>query len=135
MAPFRTDVNLDGLIASYEETFEFDKIAQMKFRHTFDFPQLDNWVGLYVIEFISNGYSSRAVIKKGTLSLISKSTIAGHICYILDEDRNICSGEKTGIFFDNNYFKADSDKEGRIIIPYEKYEKSGKAILIHNNFA
>jgi hypothetical protein len=53
----------------------------------------------------------------------------------LDEDRNICSGEKTGIFFDNNYFKADSDKEGRIIIPYEKYEKSGKAILIHNSFA
>lgn len=93
----------------------------MKFRHTFEFPQLDNRVGLFVIEFISNGYSSRAVIKKGSLSLISKSTIAGHICYILDEDRNICTGEKTGIFFDNNYYASDPTKGGRIIIPYEKY--------------
>jgi len=67
------------------------------------------------------GYSSRAVIKKGTLSLISKSTIAGHVAYILDEDRNICSGEKTGIWYDGNYFAADHEKGGRIIIPYEKY--------------
>ena len=107
----------------------------MKFRHVFDFAELDNKVGLFVIEFISNGYSSRAVIKKGTLSLITKSTIAGHICYILDEERNICTGEKTGIFFDDNYFKSEPDKGGRIVIPYEKYPKSGKCIIIHNAFA
>jgi len=101
----------------------------------FDLPELDNKVGLFVIEFISNGYSSRAVIKKGTLSLITKSTIAGHICYILDEERNICKGEKTGIFFDDNYFRSEPDKGGRIVIPYEKFPKSAKCILIHNAFA
>ena len=38
MAPFRTDVNLDGLIAQHEEKFEFAELPQMKFRHVFDFP-------------------------------------------------------------------------------------------------
>ena len=135
MAPFRTDVNLDGLIASYEESFEFSELPQMKFRHVFDFPSLDNKVGLYVIEFIANGYSSRAVIKKGTLSLVTRSTIAGHIAYILDENREICTGERTGMWFDNNYFKSDPENGGRIILPYEKYERNDKSILIHNEFA
>ena len=135
MAPFRTDVNLDGLIASHEESFTFSELPQMKFRHVFDFPSLDNKVGLYVIEFIANGFSSRAVIKKGTLSLVTRSSIAGHIAYILDENRNICTGDKTGMWFDDNYFKADPEKGGRIIIPYEKYSNSGSSILIHNEFA
>lgn len=38
MAPFRTDVNLDGLIASFEDSYEFGELPQMKFRHVFDFP-------------------------------------------------------------------------------------------------
>lgn len=75
------------------------------------------------------------MIKKGTLSLISKSTIAGHVCYILDENRQICTGEKTGVWFDDNYFTSDPTKGGRIIIPYEKSQKTDKAILIHGEFA
>ena len=77
LAPFKTNVNLDGLISSDEKVFKYEKPAQVKFRETFEFPELDNRVGLFVIEFISNGFSSRAVIKKGSLSLITKSTIAG----------------------------------------------------------
>lgn len=133
MAPFRTDVNLDGLVASHEERFEFDERAQVKFRHVFDFPQLDNRVGLFVIECIGNGYSSRAVVKKGTLSLVSRATAAGHVAYILDEDRNICRGRKTGIWFDENLWEAD--EAGRILIPYTKHARSGKSILIHDEFA
>jgi hypothetical protein len=89
LAPFRTDVNLDGLVTAHEEKHEFKEPAQKKFRQVFEFPQLDEKVGLFVIEFISNGYSSRAVIKKGSLSLIYKSTVAGQVGYILDENKQI----------------------------------------------
>ena len=119
MAPFRTDVNLDGLVAAHEQRFDFDERPQVKFRHVFDFPQLDNRVGLFVIELIGNGYSSRAVVKKGTLSLVCRSTSAGHVAYILDEDRYICKGRKTGIWFDENLWEAD--EQGRILIPYTKH--------------
>lgn len=66
-----------------EKVHEFDELPQKKFRHVFEFPELDDRVGLFIIEFISNGYSSRAVIKKGSLSLVVRSTVAGHIAYVL----------------------------------------------------
>ena len=135
LAPFRTDVNLDGLVTSHEDTFEFKEIPQKKFRHVFEFPQLDHIVGLFVIEFISNGYSSRAVIKKGSLSLIYKSTVAGQVAYILDENKEICKSEKTGMWYKNQYFKADPEKGGRIVIPYEKNSSNDKTILINDGFA
>jgi hypothetical protein len=50
--------------------------------------------------------SARAVIKKGSLSLINKPTIAGHLAYILDEDKKICLGSKTGLWFDGEYYEA-----------------------------
>ena len=135
LAPFRTDVNLDGLITAHKETYEFKELPQKKFRHVFDFPQLDDKVGLFVVEFISNGYSSRAVIKKGSLSLIYRSTVAGQVAYILDENKEICKSGNTGMWYKNQYFKADLDKGGRIIIPYQKSQSSGNAILIHDGFA
>ena len=134
--PFKTDVNLDGLIASYENDIDFDNVStQIKFRHTFEFPELDQKAGLFVIEFISNGYSSRAVIKKGTLSVIYKQTVTGQVAYILDDNRDICWAEDTGLYYRNEFFKADQDKNGKIIIPYEKYQTYGNAILVHNEFA
>lgn len=51
--------------------------------------------------------SSRAVIKKGSLSMIHKPTIAGHLAYVLDENKKVCSGPKTGIYFDGQYYPAD----------------------------
>jgi hypothetical protein len=135
LAPFRTDVNLDGLITAHEETHEFKEPAQKKFRYVFEFPQLDDKIGLFVIEFISNGYSSRAVIKKGSLSLIYKSTVAGQVAYILDENKDICKTSNTGMWYKNSYYKADTEKGGRIIIPYQKQESSGSAILIYDGFA
>jgi hypothetical protein len=81
---------------------------------------LDDKVGLFVIEMIVNGYSSRAVIKKGSLSLIPKSTIAGQIAYILDENREICKSGDTGMWYNNAYFRSDPAKGGIILIPYEK---------------
>ena len=89
LAPFRTDVDLDGLVTAYEESHQFEEPPQKKFRKVFEFPDLDDKLGLFVIEFISNGYSSRAVIKKGSLSLIYKSTVAGQIAYILDSKKEI----------------------------------------------
>lgn len=56
--------------------------------------------GLYIVEFIGNGISARAVIKKGSLSLIHKPTVSGHLAYLLDEDKKICTGEKSGIILD-----------------------------------
>jgi hypothetical protein len=70
--PFKADVNLDGMIATIErqvETFK-DRPSTKKYMEHFDFPELKDRVGLFIVEFIGNGMSARAVIKKGSLSLV-----------------------------------------------------------------
>lgn len=133
--PFRTDVNLDGLIATKEFVYNHDEPPQQKFRKHLEFEHLDNRVGVFIIEMIGNGFSSRATIKKGALSLIHKSTIAGQVAYIVDENKQICSSEDTGIWYNDTFFKADTKHGGRILIPFEKYSSSGQAILVHEGFA
>lgn len=83
---------------------------------------------------MGNGYSARAVIKKGSLSLVHRSTIAGHLAYVLDETKSVCKGDRTGVWFDSKYYPADQ-ATGRIFIPYSKLELSQKIIMINGDFA
>jgi len=118
LAPFNTSLNLDGLVAAEEETRNYDKSPLIQFEETFVFPQLKDRVGLFIIEFIGNGVNARAIVKKGSLSLLHKPTVAGHLAYILDEDKKICKGANTGIQFDGKYYESNAEKNGRIFIPY-----------------
>lgn len=134
---FKTDVNLDGLVASIEKTEESKDAPHIRSFKEFVFSELKGKVGLYVIELIGNGKSSRAIIKIGSLSLISHETSAGQICYILDGERKVCCHESTGIWMDNTYFKANIEKKGRIVVPYHPSSSSEntKAILLHQGMA
>ena len=89
---------------------------------------------MFIVEFIGNGVSARAVIKKGSLSLVHRSTIAGHLLYILDEKKKICTGERTGVWFDGKFYQAEREK-GRILMPYGKQNLSAKIIMINGDFA
>jgi hypothetical protein len=79
---------------------------------------------------IGNGISSRAIIQKGSLSLIHKQTIAGHFAFLLDENKEICKGKYTGLFFDNNFYQSDPET-GRIVIPFSRNQYRGKAIMMY----
>ena len=78
---------------------------------------------------------SRAIVKKGSLTLIHRSTVAGHIAYIIDADQNICKSENTGVWIDKKFYKCDPDKNGAIFIPYGTEEQSHKIIMIDKDFA
>lgn len=134
LKPFNTNVNLDGLEASEKLQFEYSHASNIKTRETFKFPQLNNKIGLFIVELIGNGVSARAVIKKGQLSLVHRSTIAGHLAYILDSNKEICRGDRTGVQFDGKFYQADKTT-GRIFIPYGKTSQQDKIIMIHNDFA
>ena len=93
MKPFDTSIDLAGMEPSITrvETGLFEGVRSTKIlTHTFNFEQLVGKVGLFIIEFLSGGLTSRAVVKKGSLTLIHKSSAAGHTCFLIDEDRKIC---------------------------------------------
>jgi hypothetical protein len=78
MEAFTTDINLDGLVALIEKESDFTSIPANQ-RHTrdFTFSMFKDRRGLFIVEFVGNGISSRAVIYKGDLQLVYRSTIAG----------------------------------------------------------
>ncbi|EAR85110.2 hypothetical protein TTHERM_00530680 (macronuclear) [Tetrahymena thermophila SB210] len=128
------NVELDGLIASEETSFEFKNPPIQKFTQTFKFENISKKSqGIFVIEFIGNGVSSRAIIRKGCLVLRQKKTVAGLACQILDQNLQLCEGPNTGIFFQKKYYPLNSDKE--VIIPFTDSQINDKAILIHNDFS
>ena len=87
LKPFDSTLNLDGLQASEKFEVSYDFSSNCQHRETFNFPQLVDKIGLFIVEFMGNGVSARAVVKKGRLSLVHRSTVAGHLCYIIDQNK------------------------------------------------
>ena len=90
-------------------------------------------MGLFVAELVGNGKTSRAVIKKGSLTVINRFTVAGILMYILDHNKKICKGGRTGFYFEDKFY--ESDRNGRILMPYGLNDKTEPIILVHNEFA
>ena len=132
---FDYNISLEGLIPTYEDTYTFNQSNQILFYENITINQIPkNKRGLYIIEFIGKGYVSRAVIAKGSLTLIHKNTLNGILFYILDETNQICKGEHTGIWVNNTYYKSDINN-GSIIIPYRTNNESSFIIYKHDTFA
>lgn len=63
MSNFTSDINLDGLIAKHEKDYDYsDKPSNLRHIECFEFPQFNGVRGLFVVELIGNGISSRAII-------------------------------------------------------------------------
>jgi hypothetical protein len=79
---------------------------------------------------------SRAVVKKGSLSLIHRSTANGHMAFIIDSERRICKSEGTGVWIEKKFYECNLEKNGAIFIPYiSDGPRSTKLIMIHEGFA
>jgi len=62
-----TDIDLDGLVTNFEKTVEYKDAPQRRSAQDFEFPEIEKRRGVWVVEFIGGGKSSRALIRKGKL--------------------------------------------------------------------
>jgi hypothetical protein len=85
-----TDINLDGLVANSEKSYDFVTRSQNKMileDFTIEIP--DNDRGVYIVDFIGNVKSCRVVIRRGALKQVTKDSDEGTIIYILDEKNEV----------------------------------------------
>jgi len=108
-----TGIDLDGLVAGEEKTYTYSDAPVRRMRRHFEFPAL-NRRGVYVVEFIGNGKSSRALVCKGQFNFLERQGAAGHVFTILDEKNS--KKDKASIWLAGHEYKAD--KNGTITIPY-----------------
>ncbi len=114
-----TDLSLDGLVAHIERTQSFDDAAGTSpFRRTsraFNFPELKDKRGAWMIEFIGGGKSSRALIRKGQWHLLQQTGPAGDLLTVLDE--TYAPVKDAVAWLDGRKFTPDA-KSGRIAVPF-----------------
>jgi hypothetical protein len=124
-----TSVNLDGLVANEEFTFKYEESPLRRVRRHFEFPTLKKQ-GVYVIDFIGNGKSSRAVVRKGRLNFLVQNTAAGHLFTILNEKNEALP--TASLWLAGHEYKAD--KEGRLVVPFSTQPGVQKIVICNGEF-
>lgn len=119
-----TDINLDGLVANVEQTYTFAEAPLRRVARTFEFPQLDK-SGVYIVDFIGNGRSSRALIRKGRLRHIVRTAFVGQVFTILNDKSEIV--KDATLWMAGHEYVAG--KDGTILVPFSSNENR-QAIVI-----
>ncbi len=131
-------INVEGVIAS--ETFDIKieggENPLKRIRKTINLTQIPkNKRGVYLIEILGNGMSTRIIIKKGKLNLITRSTAKGILCQMINEKNEVLKGDKTYLWYNDIKYTC-GEKDGFIALPYKALvDHSNKCILVHDSYA
>ena len=129
LRPVDTAINLDGLSATWERVVKYKDAPMLRSERAFDFPEL-NKPGVYVIEFIGNGKSSRALVTKGDLRILEKIGPAGHEFTITDEKNK--RRPQAAIWLEGTEYSPD--KKGVIRIPFSNRPGRKDLVLRDGSF-
>ena len=128
--PLNLAINLDGLVASASRRVEYKEPSERRMARDFDLPELKGR-GVYVVELIGNGKSSRALVQKGRLDVLQEVTAAGHAFTVLDEVGKRVA-DASGWLGGRDF---SPDKEGRILVPFTTAPKSENLVVRKDGFA
>ena len=113
LRPLNTDINLDGLLANKETVHDYDEAPFRRVKRRFEFPEMSK-AGAYVVDFIGNGKSSRALIIKGKLRFAIETVDDGQEFTVLDQDD--AEVKNARIWLGGNEYVAGDN--GKIHIPF-----------------
>ena len=125
-----TDVNLDGLVANTETTHAYKEVPLRRVRRRFEFGDLTDR-GTYIVEFIGNGKSSRALVRKGRLGFLVRATTAGHVFTVLDESKR--KRPQASIWLSGHRY--DANAHGEITVPFSNSPSRQPIVLVDGDFA
>jgi hypothetical protein len=123
-------IQIDGLVPNVELTQTYTEGPLRRVRRAIDLPQLSK-PGVYVVELIGNGLSSRAVIRKGALQLLERDGSAGHVLRILDEQGR--AQPDATLWLGGREYAPD--ERGEIVVPYSTGPDSKSVILKRGELA
>lgn len=126
-----TDLDLDGLVANVEKTIPLDQPPLRRVEGEIDLPELTGQRGVWVVEIIGNGRSSRALIRKGGLQALSRTSVAGEVFTVLDEKNAVV--KEASLWMQGHEYRADED--GEIVVPFSTNPGSQQVVLYDGKIA
>ncbi len=124
------DIQLDGLVANEEKTYTYKEPALRRMKRTFTFPSLTKR-GVYVIDFIGNGKASRALIRKGKLRFVTRTSLAGQEFTIFDETNTQVTD--ASLWLAGTLFQPD--KDGTIVTPFSNQPGRQPVVISQGKFS
>jgi len=113
--------NIEGIIASnsIDIKIEGGENPSKRIRKTIELNQIEKGKrGIFLVEILGKGISSRIIIKRGRLNLITRNTSKGLLCQIINENNEIMKEDKTYLWYNNIKFTCEP-KEGIFVLPYK----------------
>ena len=125
-----TDISLDGLVANKEQLYEYDDAPLLRKSRKFKFEDL-NKRGVYVIDFIGGGKSSRALIRKGRLQIVGEVTPIGQRLNVVNEAGSLVLDATVDV----GGRSYTADKDGNIDLPFSTRNGAEKVIVSQGEFS
>ena len=125
-----TDVLLDGLVANKEQLYEYDDAPLLRKSRKFKFEDL-NKRGVYVVDFIGGGKSSRALIRKGRLQVVGEVTPIGQRLNVVNESGSLVLDASVDV----GGRSYTADKDGNIDLPFSRQNGAEKVIVSQGDFS
>ncbi|OYP37290.1 hypothetical protein [Rhodopirellula sp. MGV] len=125
-----TDVDLDGLIPTHEQTIEYDRPTIVRHRETIRIDETKGR-GVWIVDLVGKGRRARTIIRHGDLNTVRSQTANGVQITVLDENRNVINDAK--LFVNNQEFAAKEN--GKISIPMVSQIADGQAIVYDGKIA
>ncbi len=123
-------IDLDGVAPTHEETHRFDEAPVRRVRRHFDLPMMQG-PGTWIVEFVGNGTSARAVVQKGRLRHTERTSAAGHVFRILD-DTGMALRDAVLWFGGREY---TPDERGEVLVPFTTESGRKAVVLRHGNLS
>lgn len=130
LSEISTAIDLDGLVANEEMTIEYAQPSYQRHDEIFELKTI-NKNGVFIVELIGNGMSSRAMIRRGQLSYLQRPGSAGHVFTVFDEGRE--KVKDASILLAGTEYKADAG--GSITVPYTTSPARRQFVLKQGDFA
>jgi len=121
-----TDINLDGLIANEEKTHSYNDSPLRRVLRRFEF-KIDK-PGVYIVDFIGSGKSSRALIRKGKLRPLTAITAGGLEVRVLNEKNQLV--KDASIWLSGKDYPPDEN--GVVLLPFSNEPGRRQIILTQN---
>ncbi len=129
-----TDLDLDGLVPNEETAHAYEEPPIRRVQRTFTFDSLAGQRGVWVIEFIGNGRSSRALVRKGRLQYLAETTAAGVAVTVLTQDNR--PAKSPSVWSGGRQYRPDPEaKDGVIMLPFSTEPGARPVVLTDGDFA
>lgn len=121
-------IDLDGLVPTEELTLELDEPPVRRALRRIELPSLAR-PGTFVVELIGGGKSSRAVVRKGALRHVERTSAAGHAFTIFDEQgRRVPDAT---LWLGGREYRPDA--QGTIHVPFTASPCRQRVLLRHGD--